>query len=76
MAILEKIEETMERQMKHFMMAKWKEIDPDTEMMQSAVKHQEFPMGEAVVMPVRGLRKRDRVWKLVAKRHQKPKEGT
>jgi hypothetical protein len=32
--------------------------EPDPEMMQSAVEHQEIPMGDAVVMPVRGLRKR------------------
>jgi hypothetical protein len=46
MAKLEKIEETMERQTKHLMMAKWNthqemtETDPDTQMMQSAVVHQ------------------------------------
>jgi hypothetical protein len=47
MAKLEQMEETMERQMKHLMMAKWNthqevtEIDPDTEMMQSVEDHQE-----------------------------------
>jgi hypothetical protein len=72
MAKLEKIEETMECQMKHLMMAKWNiyqettEIDPDTEMMQTVVEHQEFPMGEAVVRPVRGLSKWRRVRKLAA----------
>jgi hypothetical protein len=55
MAKLEKIEETMEHQMKHLMIAKWNthqemtEIDPDTEMMQSAVEHQEFPKGKTVM---------------------------
>jgi hypothetical protein len=45
MAKLEKIEETMERQMKHLLMTKWNinqkttETDPDTEMMQSVKEH-------------------------------------
>jgi hypothetical protein len=83
MAKLEgKMVETMERQMKHLMTAKWNthqevtETDPNTEMMQSAEEHQDIPNEVAAVMPVRGLRKRRRVWKLAAERHQKPKEGT
>jgi hypothetical protein len=61
MAKLEKIEETMERQMKHLMMVKCNthqemtEIDPDTEMMQSAEKHQDIPNNVAAGMPVRRL---------------------
>jgi hypothetical protein len=44
-------------------------------MMQSAVEHQYFPMGEAIVRPVRGLRKQYRVHKLAVERRQKPNEG-
>jgi hypothetical protein len=41
--------------------ANTEKIVPGPEMMQSAVDHQEFPMGEAVVRPVRGLWKQRRV---------------
>jgi hypothetical protein len=51
-------------------------IELDPEMMQSVEEHQEFPMGEAVVRPVRGLKKRLSVWKLAVERRQKLKERT
>jgi hypothetical protein len=44
-AIWSELEETIECQMKHLMIAKWNthqettKIEPDTEMMQSAVEH-------------------------------------
>jgi hypothetical protein len=50
--------------------------EPGPDMMQSAEEHQDVPREEAAVMPVRGLRKRRRVWKLAAERRQKPKEAT
>jgi hypothetical protein len=50
--------------------------EPHSEMMQSTVEHQEIPLGESIVRPVRGLRKQRRVWKLAAEHHQKPKERT
>jgi hypothetical protein len=34
--------------------------------MQSVEVHQEFPMGETVVMPVKGQKKWRKVWKLAA----------
>jgi hypothetical protein len=49
-------------------------IEQDPEMMQSAVEHQEIPMGEAVVIPVRGLRKWHSVCKLAVEHRQKPNE--
>jgi hypothetical protein len=50
--------------------------EPDPDMMQSAEEHQDIPNEVAAFMPVRGLRKWRRVWKLAAERRQKPKEGT
>jgi oligoendopeptidase F len=56
--------------------AKTEKTVSDPEMMQSAVEHQEFPMGEAIVRPVRGPRKRHTVQKLAAERRHKPKDRT
>jgi Skp family chaperone for outer membrane proteins len=50
--------------------------EPDPDMMQSAEEHQDIPNEVTAVMPVRGLRKRCRVWKLAAEHLQKSKEGT
>jgi hypothetical protein len=81
----EKMEETIKHQMQHFLSCVDKIMQnlpeatktvPNTEMMQSTVEHQEFPMGEATVRPVKGLSKRCRVWKLAAEHHQKLKEET
>jgi hypothetical protein len=69
MAKLEKIEETMKRQMKCLMMAKWNthqemtEIDPDTEIMQSVEELQEVPRENAIVKSVKGWKKWHRGWK-------------
>jgi hypothetical protein len=49
-------------------------IEPDPRMVQSALEHQEIPTEDVAVMPVKGLRKRRRVWKLAVERRQKPKE--
>jgi hypothetical protein len=52
------------------------EVDPDTEMMQSVEEHQEFPIGEAVVMPVKRQKKRRKGRKSTAGRRGEPKELT
>jgi hypothetical protein len=44
-------------------------------MMKSVGENQELPKGEVPVMPVDGQRKRRRVRKLAAERHQKPKKN-
>jgi hypothetical protein len=83
MANLEgKMEEIMECQTKHLMMAIWNtnpeamKIEQDPRMMQSMEEHQDVPSEDVVLRPVKGLKKRRRVWKLAAERRQKPKEGT
>jgi hypothetical protein len=45
-------------------------------MMQSIEEHQEVLTEDAAVMPVKGLRKRRRVWNPAAERRQKVKERT
>jgi hypothetical protein len=50
-----------------------KKIQPDPRMMQYVTEHHEVPKEEAVLMPVRGLRKRRTDRKLAAGRRQKPK---
>jgi hypothetical protein len=49
------------------------ETKSDPGKMQSMEEHQEIPMEESAVMPVRGLRKRRRDRNLSAGRLQKPK---
>jgi hypothetical protein len=49
-------------------------IEPDPGMMQSELEHKEIPTEYVAVMPVKGLRKRRRFWKLAVEHHQKPKE--
>jgi hypothetical protein len=44
-------------------------------MMQPAVQHQEIPMEEDVMRPVRGLKKRRRFRNLAADRRQKKHKG-
>jgi hypothetical protein len=51
-------------------------IEPDPGIMQSVGEHQEVPKEEAMVMLVRGLRKRCRDQNLGAGHHQKPKGRT
>jgi hypothetical protein len=50
--------------------------ESDQGMMRTVGEHHEVPKGDAAVMPVGGLRKRRRVWKLAAEHRQKPKERT
>jgi chromosome segregation ATPase len=54
---------------------KLKELtEPREEMMQSAEEHQEVPREDAVVIPVRGRKRRHRGQKQAAGRHGEPKE--
>jgi hypothetical protein len=79
----EKMEETIEHQMKHFLLyvdgstqnlPEAMKIEPDPEMMQSMEEHQAVPREEAAVTPVKGLKKQRRVQKLAVDRHQELKE--
>jgi hypothetical protein len=62
-AIQYELEEIIERQTKHLMMATWNahhettDTEQDPRMMQSVEEHQEVSWEEAAVLPVRGLRK-------------------
>jgi hypothetical protein len=84
-AIRSELEETMKHEMQHFLsyvnestqnLPEATKIEQDPGMMQSVEEHQDIPREEAASMPVRGLRKRCRVWKLAAERRHKPKKGT
>jgi hypothetical protein len=80
-AIRSKLEETMERQTKHLMMARWTtyqettEIHPDTEM-QSVDENQEVPSENAVVKSVKERKKLRRGRNSTAERRGEPKELT
>jgi hypothetical protein len=85
-----KMEETMEHQMKHFLsyvdqsmknfhrelMETIETTEPDPRMMPSAEEHQDIPNREATVMPIRELRKRQRVHNLAMKCRQKKQDKT
>jgi hypothetical protein len=51
-------------------------IETDPGMMQSAEEHQDILSEDVAVMPVKGLKKRRRVWKSTAGRRGEPKELT
>jgi hypothetical protein len=56
---------------------KLKELtEPTEEMMQSAEEHQQVPRDDAVVIPVRGRKRRHKGRKQAAERHGEPKELT
>jgi N-methylhydantoinase A/oxoprolinase/acetone carboxylase beta subunit len=85
MATFEGKMETMEHEMKHFLpyvdqntqnLPAAKKTMPDPELMQSMEEYQEFPMGEAIVTPVKGQENRRRVQKLATERRQKLNERT
>jgi hypothetical protein len=77
-----KMEEIMERQTKHLIMAMLNtnpeamKIEQDPGMMQSMDKHQEIPTQDATVMPVREPRKQRRVQNLAVESRRERKDRT
>jgi hypothetical protein len=51
-------------------------IDLDPEMMQSVEEHQDIPIEDVAMMPVKGLRKKCRVLNLAPDSRQKKEDGT